>query len=274
MDASRVAVLVVSYNAKDYIEKTLKSCLNQTYRNIEVLLLDNNSKDETVAIAQAMAEKDSRLKILTSEVNLGPYGGLNCLLEKTDAPYVAIQDHDDIWMPEKIEKQVDFLNKHSEYIGCGTQTYYYFESKEILICTPKLFDVDFVDHTSIMYRNTGQRYVASHSFSDEYFEKKTLAAQGKIACLEDKFLIHRIKRGGGNLTYSRFKFQYKCIKDFLEVYAFFWSGAMVIVSLFIHNFISEQYLWWIRRKITFKNSEWISTEDFQKQHPNLDFFVI
>lgn len=73
-----VSVLIVAYNPGNYLEKTLNSCINQTYKNLEILVLDNASKEDI----RAYFPKDSRIAYFRSEKNLGPYGGLNFLLEK------------------------------------------------------------------------------------------------------------------------------------------------------------------------------------------------
>ena len=110
----KVSILLCSYNAELYVRDTLQSLLNQTYVNIEILILDNNSKDTTVEIIKSY--KDTRIHLYPSEKNLGPYGGLNFLLEKAIGNYIAIQDHDDIWHSEKIKKQINFLEQHKKFI--------------------------------------------------------------------------------------------------------------------------------------------------------------
>ena len=111
---SKVSVILCTYNAEKYIRATLESILCQSYTTIEILILDNNSKDTTVDIIKSY--KDTRIHIYSSEKNLGPYGGLNFLLEKATGEYIAIQDHDDLWRREKLEKQIEFLEKHKQYI--------------------------------------------------------------------------------------------------------------------------------------------------------------
>src|SRR5680860_1452252 len=101
----KVSVLICTYNAQKYIETTLQSILDQSYTTLEILILDNNSTDHTLDILQKFTDK--RIQIFPSKKNLGPFGGLNFLLEKSIGEYVAIQDHDDIWHPEKIEKQIN-----------------------------------------------------------------------------------------------------------------------------------------------------------------------
>jgi glycosyltransferase involved in cell wall biosynthesis len=110
----KVSVVLCTYNAEKYIRATLESILYQSFKDIEILILDNNSKDTTINIIKTY--KDARIYLYPSEKNLGPYGGLNFLLKKAKGEYIAIQDHDDLWHPEKLAKQVAFLEKNKKYI--------------------------------------------------------------------------------------------------------------------------------------------------------------
>lgn len=112
--SSMVSVILCTYNAENYIRATLESILCQSYTSIEILILDNNSKDITVEIIKSY--KDTRIHLYPSEKNLGPYGGLNFLLEKAKGDYIAIQDHDDLWHPQKLAKQIAFLDNNHKYI--------------------------------------------------------------------------------------------------------------------------------------------------------------
>lgn len=274
MNLEKVSILLVSYNAKEYIEKTIKSCLDQSYKNIEVLLLDNNSQDETVFLAQKIAQKDSRLKVFSSQKNLGPYHGLNFLLEKAQGQYIAIQDHDDIWLVEKIAKQITFLQNNKEYIACGTLTEYYFESRELFICPKKNLDTDFVDHTSLVFRNNGFRYVGGHILADEHFERKILTKEGKIACLQESLNIHRIKRGGGNLSSSRMSLKKKVLLDYFSVHGYSMQSLLYLLVTLLTPYMSDRILWWIRKNITLKKARWTDAEVFQREYPAVDFRIL
>jgi len=113
-DFPLVSVIISAYNAEKFLIPTLKSVLQQTYKNIEVLIFDDASRDNTYGLRKKIT--DDRIKRFRSEKNLGPYKGLNYLLDKAQGEYIAIQDHDDIWHSEKLEKQIDFLQKNKKYI--------------------------------------------------------------------------------------------------------------------------------------------------------------
>lgn len=261
------SILIVSYNAEKYIEKTLRSCLMQTYPDFEILVLDNASGDLTVEIIKNM--NDSRITLFEGKENIGPYAGLNFLINKANGEYIAIQDHDDIWLPDKLTKQIKFLEDNQEFIGCGTNTFYYFEKRKIFILNTKPEVTDFVDHTSLVFRNRGSRYDSEHTLADEFFEKKTLSKLGKIWCIQNPLTIHRIKGDGTNLSSSRFSLSRRHIRDFFSVNVISLASFLYLFDLMSRKFFPENILWFFRKKITLRNARWISLETFQKQFPGI-----
>lgn len=262
-----VSILVVSYNAEKYIEKTLQSCLLQTYSDFEILVLDNASSDRTVRVIKNFV--DSSIILFENKENVGPYAGLNFLLDQARGEYIAIQDHDDIWFPEKIAKQVEFLENNKDFIACGTNTFYFYEGKNVLILNEKTFYTDFVDHTSLVFRNESFRYTETHHFADDHFEKKILLRNGKIACIQEGLTVHRIKSDGSNFSSHRFKLSFVQLYDFFDVFGFHVTSFMTLVDIFIGKYLSDRFIWFIRRNITQSKKKWVALQKFQKEHSKL-----
>lgn len=103
-----VSVVVPIYNAETFIKRTLDSILTQTYTNIEVLVVDDGSLDGTADILKSFVQKDSRVKLL-QQANAGVAAARNLAIEKSSGEYIAPIDADDIWYPQKLEKQVQCL---------------------------------------------------------------------------------------------------------------------------------------------------------------------
>ncbi|MBW4595703.1 MAG: glycosyltransferase family 2 protein [Brasilonema angustatum HA4187-MV1] len=116
IDFSLVSVIIPAYNAEAFIGQTLKSVLSQTYKNIEVLVVDDGSLDRTVEIVESFAEKDSRV-ILIKQANAGVAAARNLAIEKSKGEYIAPIDADDIWYPQKLEKQVQCMLKADQSVG-------------------------------------------------------------------------------------------------------------------------------------------------------------
>ena len=258
----KVAILIITHNAARYIALTLQSCMEQTYTNCAMYILDNASTDETVKIVRDIC--DSNAQIFTSEINLGPYAGLNYLLDRINGEeYIAIQDHDDLWVPSKIEQQVNYLESNNDYSACGTQVYYYHESKEVLYLRNNFAINGYVDHTSLMFRNTGYRYDVSRALPDEHFQAKVLRQGGRISCLPLGLTVHRIRHDQQNLSSKRNHL------NFRGAWEHFWytkgkdlSGTFAII---ISALLPDWLKWWSRRKYSYKGSQCLSRSDFEQQ---------
>lgn len=263
---SKVSFLVVTYNAEEYIEKTLRSCLNQTYPDFEILVLDNASNDRTTKIINNI--NDARITLFEGKNNIGPYVGLNFLLDKAEGEYIAIQDHDDIWFPEKIEKQVDFMKKNPDFIACGTNNYNFYEKNGLLILNKKPFastNENYVPHSSLLFRNKGFRYDTTKTLADEYFEKIALINSGKIYLIKDALTVHRIRKDGGNLSARRFKLSIKNIKDFFEINKFNRKSFIYLASLFLLRLINEKVRYFLEINIFKRNCEKFTLSDFRNK---------
>lgn len=105
-----VSIIIPVYNAEDFILKTIKSVQEQTYENWELLLIDDCSKDSSGRLIEAKSKEDNRIKYIKLEENSGAAVTRNLGLSKARGRYVAFLDSDDIWKPDKLKKQIDFLN--------------------------------------------------------------------------------------------------------------------------------------------------------------------
>lgn len=110
-----VSIITPTYNAEKFIKETLQSVQNQTYQNWEMILVDDASTDETIKIISDFAEKDSRIKLFKLEKNSGNGFARNIALEKAVGKYIAYLDADDLWFPNKLEKQIAFLKENNSY---------------------------------------------------------------------------------------------------------------------------------------------------------------
>ena len=263
-----VSILIVTYNAQPYIGKTIKSCLSQTYLNLEVLILDNSSTDSTVKEIQKF--KDKRIKLFKNNQNIGPYRGLNYLLDQAKGEYIAIQDHDDIWLPQKIEKQIDFLNHHPNEIACGTRTFIFYERTNILISDPKPLKVNYVNHVSLVFRNLNFRYNPDFLLSDEHFEKIILQGNTKkIYCLPQNLTIHRIRKDRQNLSRIRFKFNFKNIHEYFHINRVSLKSLIGLIGIFVAKFFKPSIRWFIISKIVKRKSLTVTKNNLNKKYPNL-----
>lgn len=116
-----VSVIMTAYNAGRFISEALESILNQTYKNLEIIVVDDGSTDETYQMVMRYARQDKRIQVYRLEKNVGPSLASNFAIPKARGEYIARMDADDVSTPERIEKQVAFLKSHPEVVLVGGQ---------------------------------------------------------------------------------------------------------------------------------------------------------
>jgi glycosyltransferase involved in cell wall biosynthesis len=118
--AGLVSVVVPAYNAAATVERTLSSVLNQSYSDLEVLVVDDGSRDETPVLVQRMAELDRRIKLLR-KANGGLASARNHGIEHAQGEFIAPLDADDLWHPEKIKKQIAQMGDQIGLVYCWSR---------------------------------------------------------------------------------------------------------------------------------------------------------
>ncbi|RKL68038.1 glycosyl transferase family A [Salipaludibacillus neizhouensis] len=117
----KVTVIMPVYHAEELIHTAIQSILSQTWKNLEVIVVDDCSSDNTFSVAQSYEQKDSRVKVIKTDVNGGAYIARNHALKLATGEFVTINDADDWSHAEKIEKQVKHLIAHPAKIGNTSQ---------------------------------------------------------------------------------------------------------------------------------------------------------
>ena len=119
-----VSVLICAYNAEKYFAQSLAAVVNQTWRNLEILIVDDGSTDGTPAISRRFQEQDGRIRIISNPRNLGFIASLNIGLDELaksgGGEYIARTDADDIAAPDWIEKIVGEMEKDADIVAMGS----------------------------------------------------------------------------------------------------------------------------------------------------------
>ena len=111
-----MSVVIPAFNASRYIRQTLESVLAQTYQTIEVIVVDDGSSDGTADIAEEFVKRDARFQLLR-QTNAGVGAARNTAIRKARGKYIAPLDADDLWSPEKLEKQVACMERSGTETG-------------------------------------------------------------------------------------------------------------------------------------------------------------
>lgn len=216
-----VSVVIPMYNSSSYITPTIKSALNQTYKNIEVLVVDDCSKDNSVEVVNNLAKADPRLRCIPQEKNQGAAVARNRGIKEAKGQYIAFLDSDDLWAEDKIEKQVDLMKaKNVAFVYCA---YDWVDENDIrikgkvkikervlykdlltktYICTPAaIYDRNVIGAVEMPLRRTGQDYA---------FWMVLLKKTDAYGI--DEALVH-VRRRSGSLSKNKFQ----NLKDIWEV---------------------------------------------------------
>ena len=118
MGNPKVTVLMPVYNAEKYVGEAIESILNQTFRDFEFLIINDGSTDNSLGIIESY--KDLRIKLVNNEKNLGLSHTLNKGIELSEGEYIARMDADDVSLPGRLEKQVEFMDSHPHIGICGS----------------------------------------------------------------------------------------------------------------------------------------------------------
>lgn len=130
MVEGRVSIITPCYNGERFIGETIESVLGQTYANWEMLIVDDGSRDRTAAIASGYAAKDARIRLIRQK-NGGTANARNNAIRQAEGRYIALLDADDLWEPDFLERQLEFMRKKNALCVCCSYRHIDDASREI-----------------------------------------------------------------------------------------------------------------------------------------------
>ncbi len=251
----KVQIIVPLYNMEDYIAKTLDSLVQQSFKEIEILCIDDGSTDSSLKIIESYAKKDKRVKVFTKE-NGGIADARNFGLSKVTSPYFAFVDSDDTVEPDFIEKMVQkAIDTDADLVTCDFWWSYPTEEKiqkdgphttkeELLISMfatlwNKLYKTEWVKSLNIQFP-TGYRY------EDASFLYKIVPYLNKWEYVNKPF-VHYLQREG-SITHNhneKVKDMIFVFEDLLTFYHkrdLFDKYKMELEYLFIRFFLGNSFL--------------------------------
>lgn len=123
----KISIIIPCFNAETYLVDAINSILNQTYKNLEIICIDDGSTDNTFEVLKSFLQVDERIKVYKNEKNIKLIQTLNKGIDIASGEYIARMDADDIAYPEKFEKQIRYLIDNNLQL-CGTYTYFLFSN--------------------------------------------------------------------------------------------------------------------------------------------------
>lgn len=226
-----ISIGIPFYNAEKYLEYAICSVLAQTYEFWELLLIDDGSSDNSLAIANIYAENDSRIRVISDGKNMKLPYRLNQFIEESTGDFIARMDADDIMHPERLEKQLSFLetNKCYDLVSTGLVSIDNNNKVKGYRKVGSLYD-DFssirtsypIVHPSVMARKSwfdrnkySEKYPRAEDF--ELWTKAISKEDFKMAVLPDLLLYYREE---GNLSVDKILNTYN---DVFKIYSYYHS---------------------------------------------------
>lgn len=196
-----LSVILPVYNAESYILDSVNSILKQSYRKFELIIVDDASTDNTLRIIESL--NDVRIKLIRKDVNTGYTDSLNMALECSAGKYIARMDADDTSHPDRLAKQVEYMESNPDCVLCGSYVQlvpinivhtYPTQHEEIL---EQLFFKNAFAHPSVIIRKSVLdshilRYNKTFEPTEDYELWSRLAVLGKVHNLNQIYLNYRV----------------------------------------------------------------------------------
>ena len=200
-----VSIVMPAYNAENFIEDSITSIRNQTYTNWELIIVDDASTDATTSVIKDFCVKDSRVQLLQLQHNSGPGIARNKAIEYAQGSFIAFLDADDLWMPEKLEKQLLFMQEHTIHVSFTAYNLISEEGEPLFKTVKVLPEVDihkirkanYIGNLTGMYRVSalGKIYMpAIRKRQDWALWLYCIQKAGKAYGLQEVLASYRIRR--------------------------------------------------------------------------------
>ena len=220
-----VSIITPSYNCEKYLGDTIHSVINQTYYNWEMIIVDDLSNDNSYDLAKEFAKQDSRIKVIKLDKNSGAAVARNKGIEIAKGRYIAFLDSDDLWKPQKLEKQIKFM-KQNNYVF--TYTAYELINEKNKVLNKKFIPPKKVSYTDMLKtcsigcltaiydtKHLGKVYMPLIKKGQDYATwLKILKMTDYAYGLQEPLAIYRIRSGSVSRNKFRaIKFQWKIYRD-------------------------------------------------------------
>lgn len=207
-----VTVFISCYNRQNFIRESLESVLKQSYKNIEILIIDDCSTDDTLKI---LAEyQDDRIIILKNSTNMGIPYTRNKGLQNATGKYFAILDSDDICTEDRIEKQVTYLEENQDVVAVGSQVETFGLNKRSFICkyyntyeelkAQLIFNVPLCNSSAMVRKSIidsyNIKYNNSYYVCQDYDFWYQIMKIGKIMTVSDVLVKYRVSNNNISKT--------------------------------------------------------------------------
>lgn len=248
-----VSVIMPAFNSSEFIRTAIKSVLDQEYINLELLVIDDASTDNTVSIAEKFQQMDPRIKILKNDINSGAGFARNKGIRKAQGDFIAFLDADDLWLPQKLSRQVRFLVDNdlsfsfSSYLLMDEEGRLLDKTVEALpvLSYQKLLKSNYVGNLTGIYdvNRLGKVYSPLvRKRQDWALWLSILKKEGRTQSIEEPLAVYRVRKNSiSNKKLDLLKYNFNIYKNFLG-YGYLKSSKYMAYFLLEHFFVKKKQI--------------------------------
>lgn len=222
------SVVMPAYNSEKYIAETIESVIKQTYKNWELIIVNDASKDATEEIVKIYQEKDRRIKLISLTENQGVANARNTAIQNAKGRYIAFLDADDYWVKEKLQKQIQILNNsnaditYTAYLMIDEvgQTIKKRSVKELLNLKDLLKENSIIFSSVVCKKESikNKRFKSKWYHEDYVFLLDLVKNEKVFKGINEILIRYRVHRNGrsfNKLTIA--KYRWKIYREYLEM---------------------------------------------------------
>lgn len=241
-DVPCVSVLMPAYNVEKYVGAAIESILNQTFSDFEFIIINDGSTDDTANIIKKYADQDKRIRFIDNHENRGFIARLNDCLDLARGKYVAKMDSDDISLPERLAKQVNFLDAHPDVgmVGCGLQKFGTSEKIDIRPAHVGVMDFMYECVTTVFMARRDIIEYHHLRFDSNYFAAEDMefysrfARVAKIVNLQEVLYMYRYH--GNNVSVRQSGVQQQTTEHIRQDIASFLTGDEYVLDRMLNMY--------------------------------------
>ncbi len=246
----KISIVTPTFNSSKFIAETLKSILSQSYKDFEVLVVDDCSTDNTVEIVKSF--NDKRIRIFVNDVNKGAAFSRNVALKNAKGEYIAFVDGDDLWEKDKLKKQISFMEEN--HISFSCTNYEEIDENGVLngycITAPKrikhkdFLRIDYVGCLTVMYK---KEVFPDLQIPFDIYKRNDYALWLKLSERVDCYLLNETlayyRKNNGISSGSKIKLlkYHRILFQKLYGYNFLFSSILSIRNAFFYIVKSIKY---------------------------------
>jgi glycosyltransferase involved in cell wall biosynthesis len=226
MSAPLVSVVIPTYNAPHFLLETLASVLAQTFTDYEIVIINDGSTDDTVKQLESFRD---RIRLIT-QTNAGIGASRNRGIDEARGKYVALLDHDDLWMPEKLAAQATFMEAHPQCAACSVEWSWSDNPQHSTFDKAEICDGEGIIRRPLYELGRNRVFLISSSIMFDREKAKGLRYETRPKCIEDTpFQIGLLERGYFGIAGEKILMVYRQhALNYSNQAAFFYNGQRML----------------------------------------------